>query len=106
MSNFYDYYNDLAVWEQNAVDQTRSVLQEALRTDSRLVLRTPEEAEENRAGARVPAEVTAGHPAILDTVTFADDFERIMLLRRCRTALEHAKSAVPALVQLRRPEPG
>jgi len=47
-------------------DQTRSILQDALRAECRLVLRTPEEAGVKRAGAQVPAEVSPGHPAVLD----------------------------------------
>jgi hypothetical protein len=91
-------------------DQSRSVLQEALRSECRLVLRTPEETEENRRGAQVPVEVSPGHPDVLDDVVFSDDFERIMLLGRYRTFLEQASKGATGLLQLReelsrRPEP-
>lgn len=45
-------------------DQTRSVLQEALRAECRLVMRTPEEAASGRGGAQVPVEVAPGHPSV------------------------------------------
>ena len=44
-------------------NQTRSVLQEALRAECRLVMRTPEEAENNKPGAKVPVEIAAGWPS-------------------------------------------
>src|SRR5437867_511894 len=83
-------------------DNTRSVLQEALRAECRLVLRTPEESEENRPGAQVPVEIAAGHPAVLKDVTFPDDFERIMLLGRYRSFLEQAQSGALGLIGLRK----
>ena len=82
-------------------DQTRSVLQEALRTECRLAMRTPEDAEENRPGAQVPVEVAPGHPAILANVTFPDDFERIMLLGKYRTALDQASAGTAGMLRLR-----
>jgi hypothetical protein len=45
-------------------DQARPVVQEALRAECRLVIRTPEETEQNR-GAQVPIEVAPGYPAVL-----------------------------------------
>jgi hypothetical protein len=73
-------------------DQTRSILQEALRTECRLAMRTPEDAEEHRAGAQVPVEVLPGYPVILEKVTFSDDYQRIMLLGKFRPALEQAST--------------
>lgn len=82
-------------------DQTRAVLQEALRTECRLMMRTPEEVEHNRQGAQVPVNVSPGYPTTLENVTFADDFEIIMLLARYRNSLEQAKNSMPRLLQLR-----
>lgn len=82
-------------------DQTRSVLQEALRAECRLVLRTPDEAAENRPGAQVPVEVSPGHPAVLKDVMFPDDLERIMLLGRYRAFLEQARGGATGLLRLR-----
>lgn len=86
---------------KRARDQTRATLQEALRTECRLVMRTPEETEEGRAGAQVPVEVAPGHPALLDDVTFPDDLERILLLGRYRQSLEQARSGAEGLLRLR-----
>lgn len=86
---------------KRARDQTRSTLQEALRTECRLVMRTPEETEESRAGAQVPVEVAPGHPASLEDVAFPDDLERILLLGRYRHNLEQARSGAEGLLRLR-----
>ena len=59
-------------------DRSRSVIQEALRTECRLVMRTPEDAERNLPGAQVPVEITPGHPVILDDIEFPRDFELIL----------------------------
>lgn len=82
-------------------DQTRSTLQEALRTECRLVMRTPEDTEENRAGAQVPVEVAPGYPAVLEEITFPGELECILLLSRYRLGLEQAKSGAKSLLLLR-----
>ena len=91
-------------------DQTRSVLQDALRGECRLLLRTPAETEGNQPGAQVPVEVAPGHPAILKNISFPDDFERILLLGRYRPCLEQTVAGVNGLIHLRqeflsRPDP-
>ena len=83
-------------------DQTRSVLQDALRAECRLLLRTPAETEANLPGAQVPVEIAPGHPAILENISFPDDFERILLLGRYRSFLEQAVNSMPPLTQLRK----
>src|SRR5437899_6696444 len=85
---------------KRARDQNRSVLQEALRSECRLVMRTSDEAEGNKAGAQVPVEVAPGHPAILEGVTFPADLERILLLGRYRGCLEQAKAGAAGLLPL------
>lgn len=82
-------------------DQNRSVLQEALRTESRLVMRTPQDTEENRLGAQVPVEVSAGYPIALKSVTFPGDLDLIMLLGQYRKILEEALSGTRGMATLR-----
>lgn len=67
-------------------DQVQPAVREALRAECRLMFRTPEESEQRRPGAQVPVEVAPGHPAVLKDIQFPDDFERIMLLARYRSA--------------------
>jgi hypothetical protein len=91
-------------------DQVRPIVQEALRAECRLVLRTPEETEQKRPGAHVPVEVEAGYPLLLQQIAFPDDFERIMVLGRYRGLLEQARNGASGLIRLRdelmqRPEP-
>lgn len=81
-------------------DGSRSVLQDALRAECRLLFRTPEETENNRKGAQVPVEVAPGHPAILRNISFAEDFEHILLLGRYRTILEQARRGTRGLLRL------
>jgi len=91
-------------------DQTRPAVQDALRAECRLVLRTPGDAGGNRVGAQVSVEVAPGHPAVLADVEFPDDFEHILLLGRYRTVLEQALTGASGLLCLReklsrRPQP-
>jgi hypothetical protein len=101
---------DVEVRVRRVRDQSRSVLQEALRTECRLVMRTPDEAENRELGAQVPVEIAPGYPAVLDDVVFPDELERILLLARYRASLERTVSGVEGLLRLReelsrRPEP-
>lgn len=82
-------------------DHARSALQDALRAECRLVMRTPEEAEANRPGAQVPVDVAPGHPAILNGVIFPDDLERMLLLARHRRDLEQVNAGARGLLILR-----
>ena len=59
-------------------DRARPALQEALRAECRLVLRTPEDSANNRPGAQVPIEVEPGYPVVLEHISFSDDFAHIM----------------------------
>jgi hypothetical protein len=92
-------------------DQVRPIVQEALRAECRLVLRTPEETEQKRSGAHVPIEVEPGYPLVLRQISFPDDFDRIILLGRYRSLLEQTRNGASGLIRLRdelmqRPEPG
>jgi hypothetical protein len=82
-------------------DQMRATLQEALRTETRLMMRTPEEGGGNRYRAQVPVEVSPGYPLVLETLTFHDDLEGIMLLGRYRNILDLARMGATGLVRLR-----
>jgi hypothetical protein len=82
-------------------DQARPAVQDALRAECRLVLRTAEETEQKRQGAQVPIEIAPGYPAALKDIEFPDDIARIMLLGRYRAPLEQTWDAVPRLLQLR-----
>jgi hypothetical protein len=82
-------------------DQVRAVVQEALRAECRLFLRTREDTEQNRPGAQVPIEVEAGYPLVLKKVAFPNDFEHILLLGRYRLPLEQACTGASGLVPLR-----
>lgn len=86
---------------RRARDQSRSFLQDALRAECRLVMRTPEEAEEKRAGAQVPVDIAPGHPAILKEIEFADDLEIVLLLGRYRANLGQVRTGARGLIQLR-----
>lgn len=91
-------------------DNTRSFIQDALRAECRLLMRTPAETENNQPGAQVPIEIAPGHPVILTKIEFPDNFERIMLLGRYRTILEQARTGAAGMIRLRaelakRPDP-
>lgn len=81
--------------------KTRPIVQEALRTECRLVMRTAEEAEENKPGGQVPVEIAPGYPAVLKTVDFPDEYEVILLLSRFRQALEQSRNGGEGLLKLR-----
>ena len=86
---------------REARDRTRPVLQEALRAECRLVLRTPEEAQARRPGAQVPVDIDSGCPLALQGLEFPDEVELVMLLSRYRTALEQTGLGVSRLLTLR-----
>jgi hypothetical protein len=83
-------------------DQARPVLQEALRSECRLVMRTPKKAEDNSPGAQVRVEVAPGYPVILRKVEFSDDQQRRILLGRYRTSLEMTQTGASELLKLRK----
>lgn len=86
---------------REARDRTRPVLQEALRAECRLVLRTPEEAQARRPGAQVPVDIDPGCPPALQGLEFPDEVELVMLLSRHRTVLEQTGRGVSRLLTLR-----
>ena len=82
-------------------DQARPHIQEALRTECRLGMRTIEETDNNRPGAQVPVEVSPGHPEQLEWMDFPDDFELILILGRYRGVLEQTVAGTNKLFNLR-----
>jgi hypothetical protein len=85
---------------QRTRDDVRSVLQDALRAECRLVMRTQEETEQRRQGAQVQAEVAVGHPLALEDIEFPADIARVLLLGRYRNPLEQASDCIPQLLKL------
>lgn len=85
---------------QRTRDRTRSSLQEALRAECRLAMRTPEEFDQHRAGARVPVEITPGCPAALSSLTFDWDTELIRLMTPYRSSLIAVRNAEEELLKL------
>lgn len=83
-------------------DRSRSVLQEALRAECRLVMRPHTETENREPGAQVQVEILPGHPAVLNNIEFSDELERILLLGRYRASLEQTVSGVRGLIGLRK----
>jgi hypothetical protein len=86
---------------RRTLTKNRSIVQEALRTECRLVMRTAEEADENRPGGQVPVEITTGCPTVLKNILFPDEYEVILLLGRYRHALEQSRDGVKGLLHLR-----
>ena len=85
---------------QRTRDRTRSVLQEALRAECRLAMRTPKELDEHRAGARVPVEIAPGCPSALVDMEFDWDTELIQLLTPYRSSLIAVRSGAEELLKL------
>lgn len=83
-------------------DKERATIQDALRAETRLVMRSAEDIEGRNAGAQVPVEIAPGCPEILAQVEFPDDFKYIQLLARHRGHLEQTVEGVTGLLQLRK----
>lgn len=83
-----------------ARDRTRSMLQDALRTECRLVMRTSEESEKGQQRAAVPVYIEPGCPELLPDIDFNGELEILMLLTRYRTALKEAERSTTKLMYL------
>lgn len=83
-------------------DQMRATVQDALRSECRLVMRTAEELAEHRQGGQVPVEIAPGHPAVLDRLILPEDMDIALRLARYRPALEQARFGVTGLLELHR----
>ena len=57
--------------------------------------------EREPSGAKVPIRVSAGHPVALDSLTFPEEYRRLLLLAKYRKALKRSVSGVHGLLSLR-----
>ena len=81
-------------------DRTRTILQDALRSECRLVMRTPEESDKKLAGARVPVEVVPGYPVELEIEKITLPPQYFPFLTRYRSALRKVQEGVLKLDRL------
>lgn len=81
-------------------ERTQSAIRDALRSECRLVFRTPEDTDENRSGASVSVEVAPGHPEVLRGFSYPDDYRIALILARYRYSLEMTIEGVPPLAHL------
>ncbi len=81
-------------------DQLRSPIQDALRAECRLLLRTPEEAAMRRGVAQVPISVDPAYPNVIASMEFSESADIIMLFGRNRKILEQTKVNGPMLQEL------
>lgn len=81
-------------------DKYRKVIQDTIRDETRLVMRTPMDVERGQAGAQVPVTVIAGMPDGLRYVILPDDLDALMLLARHRESLEKTADGVQALLTM------
>jgi hypothetical protein len=82
-------------------DRSRAAIQEALRSECRLSMRSADELEEPGSTASVRVEIEPGYPEILEHVEFPDDLEHVLLLNGYRTQIEQVVSGLQGLEELR-----
>ena len=82
-------------------DRNRPILQEALRTECRLAMRTASDSDNNRKQAQVPIDLVPGFPVSLGKLAFNDDLGPIFLLSRYRSALEQSVTGTAGLIRLK-----
>jgi len=82
-------------------DRTRAAIQDALRSECRLSMRSADEIEEPGSTASVRVEIEAGYPEILERISFPDDLEHVWLLNGYRTQIEQAVNGLMGLEELR-----
>src|SRR5205085_493397 len=76
-------------------------LREAIRSECGFLLQAKRDTDSRRIGAQVPVTVKAGLPASLEDVGFTDDFERVLVIGRHRSAIEKLRDGGRALGSLR-----
>jgi hypothetical protein len=86
---------------KDASDEARRSLQDAMREECRLLMRTPEESRLGKGGAQVPIEVLPGCPRCILGLVFPDDYWRILLLSQHRAELEACLSGDSGLHSLK-----
>ena len=75
-------------------DRIRTILQDALRSECRLVMRTPEESDKKLSGARVPVEVVPGYPVELEIEKITSPPQYFPFLTRYRSALRKVEEGI------------
>jgi len=81
-------------------DKYRKMIQDTMRDETRLVMRTPMDVERVQAGGQVPVNVVAGMPDGLWKVILPDDLDALMLLARHRESLEKTAAGVTTLLEM------
>lgn len=81
-------------------NRTRSILQEAVRTDCRLVMKSSAESGHNASVAQVSIEIAPGYPAVIEQISFEDDLAPILLVGRFRESLERTVAGLDGVVDL------
>lgn len=87
---------------KRARDRSRASLRDALRAESRLAMRGPDEGDERGMLAQVSVDIDPGHPLALKGVSFDDDLVALLLLTRYRSQLEAASEGALGLLELHR----
>lgn len=87
---------------KRARDRYRAAIQEALRVETRLQLRTANDEDPSGSHVQVPIEVTPGYPAVMEDIEFDDDFDLLLLLVRYREMLQQSDRSLPSLSDLQR----
>ncbi|MBI2924648.1 MAG: hypothetical protein HYY24_02965 [Verrucomicrobia bacterium] len=82
---------------KKARDATRGLIQEILRSECRLQLRTEQSNRKGEPAVQVPVEVVPGLPAVLENVTFPDNLALCLILSRYRVSLEQAEQGLAGL---------
>ena len=85
---------------KRVLEQTRPLVQEALRAECRLNLRTSDEALLGRSGARIPIKLVAGCPDALSDVEFPPEYELALLIAPFRAGLGRTISGATELIGL------
>ena len=82
-------------------DKYRKMIQDTIRDETRLVMRTPMDVERGQAGGQVPVNVVAGMPVALSKVVLPDDLDALMVLARHRESLEMTATGVATLLKMK-----
>ena len=90
---------------QKTCDRTGPILRKALRSECRLVMRTPEETNRKLPGARVPVKVEHGYPSDLEYVKMRLPPDFFRLLSEYRAALRNVEDGTKKLMHLARDPP-
>jgi len=81
-------------------DKYRKIIQDTMRDETRLVMRTPMDVERGQTGGQVPVNVVAGMPDGLSKIILPDDLDALMLLARHRDSLEKTAAGITTLLAM------